>query len=101
MKARIPKHREFIIDFPQDMDQAKADEGWNKLNEIVEEYKKAHNGQSVYAATFIEDCEPAVKKLQERSTASSTPFRKSSNAKPADNCVRRFLWYRQHRTIRA
>ena len=39
--------------------------GWNKLNEIVEEYKKAHNGQSVYAATFIEDCEPAVKKLQE------------------------------------
>ena len=61
MKARIPKHREFIIDFPQDMDQAKAD----KLNEIVEEYKKAHNGQSVYSATFIEDCEPAVKKLQE------------------------------------
>ena len=53
MKARIPKHREFIIDFPQDMDQAKADEGWNKLNEIVE------------SATFIEDCEPAVKKLQE------------------------------------
>ena len=47
MKARIPKHREFIIDFPQDMDQAKANEGWNKLNEIVE------------------DCEPAVKKLQE------------------------------------
>ena len=58
MKARIPKHREFIIDFPQDMDQAKADE-------VVEEYKKAHNGQSVYSATFIEDCEPAVKKLQE------------------------------------
>ena len=28
MKARIPKHREFIIDFPQSMDQAKADEGW-------------------------------------------------------------------------
>ena len=65
MKARIPKHREFIIDFPQDMDQAKADEGWTKLNEIVEEYKKAHNGASVYAPTFIEDCEPAVKKLQE------------------------------------
>ena len=65
MKARIPKHREFIIDFPQSMDQAKADEGWAKLNEIVEEYKKAHNGQSVYSATVIEDCEPAVKKLQE------------------------------------
>ena len=65
MKARIPKHREFIIDFPKDMDQARADEGWVKLNEIVEEYKKAHNGQSVYAPTFIEDCEPADKKLQE------------------------------------
>ena len=56
MKARIPKHREFIIDFPKDMDQAKADEGWAKLT---------HNGQSVYAPTFIEDCEPAVKALQE------------------------------------
>lgn len=65
MKARILKHREFIIDFPKEMDQAKADEGWIKLNEIVEEYKKTHNGQSVYAPTFIEDCEPAVKKLQE------------------------------------
>ena len=65
MKARIPKHREFIIDFPQSMDQAKADEGWAKLNEIVEEYKKAHNGASVYAPTFIEDCEAEVKKLQE------------------------------------
>ena len=65
MKARIPKHREFIIDFPQDMDQVRADEGWDKLNQIVEDYKKAHNGQSVYSLTFIEDCEPAVKALQE------------------------------------
>ena len=45
MKARIPKHREFIINFP--------------------DYKKAHNGASVYAPTFIEDCEAEVKKLQE------------------------------------
>ena len=65
MKARIPTHREFIIDFPKDMDPAKADEGWAKLTQIVEDYKKAHNGQSVYAPTFIEDCEPAVKALQE------------------------------------
>ena len=35
------------------------------LQQIVEDYKKAHNGASVYAPTFIEDCEPAVKKLQE------------------------------------
>ena len=48
MKARIPSHREFIINFPDSVDNAKA-----------------HNGASVYAPTFIEDCEPAVKKLQE------------------------------------
>ncbi len=65
MKARIPKHREFIIDFPQDIPAEKANEGWDKLMAIVEDYKKSHNGQSVYSPTFIEDCEPAVKKLQE------------------------------------
>ena len=43
----------------------KANEGWAKLQQIVEDYKKAHNGASVYAPTFIEDCEPEVKKLQE------------------------------------
>ena len=31
MKARIPKHREFIIDFPKEVSQEKADEGWEKL----------------------------------------------------------------------
>ena len=70
MKARIPKHREFIIDFPQDMDQAKADEGWAKLNEIVEEYKKAHNGQRT-ASLPSRSCR--------RSTVSSTRSRKSSD----------------------
>ena len=65
MKARIPKHREFIINFPDSIDQNKANEGWAKLQQIVEDYKKAHNGASVYAPTFIEDCEPEVKKLQE------------------------------------
>ena len=27
MKARIPSHREFIINFPDSVDQAKANEG--------------------------------------------------------------------------
>ena len=54
MKARIPSHREFIINFPDSVDQAKANEGWAKLQQIVEDYKKAHNGASVYAPTFIE-----------------------------------------------
>lgn len=66
MKARIPTHREFVIDFPNEVPRAKADEGWARLNLLVEEYKKAHDGQSVYAPTFIEDCEPAVKELQKQ-----------------------------------
>ena len=53
MKARIPSHREFIINFPDSVDNAKANEGWAKLQQIVEDYKKAHNGASVYAPTFI------------------------------------------------
>ena len=40
MKARIPSHREFIINFPDSVDQAKANEGWAKLQQIVEDYKK-------------------------------------------------------------
>ena len=47
MKARIPQHREFIINFPDTVDQAKANEGWAKLQQIVEDYKKSHNGASV------------------------------------------------------
>ena len=57
-------HREFIIDFPKEVSQEKADEGWEKLTALLEDYKKAHNGQSVYSPTFIEDLEPAVKELQ-------------------------------------
>ena len=40
MKARIPSHREFIINFPDSVDNAKANEGWAKLQQIVEDYKK-------------------------------------------------------------
>ena len=35
MKARIPQHREFIINFPDTVDNAKANEGWAKLQQIV------------------------------------------------------------------
>ena len=35
MKARIPKHREFIIDFPKEVSQEKADEGWEKLTALA------------------------------------------------------------------
>jgi len=37
MKARIPKHREFIIDFPKEVSQEKADEGWEKLTALLED----------------------------------------------------------------
>ena len=62
MKARIPKHREFIISFPEDMDQNRQDEAWNKLNDILEDYKK--EGKSVYTPTFIEDCQEKVDALK-------------------------------------
>ncbi len=64
MKARIPKHREFVINFPSDMDEARSNEAWDKLNTLLEDYKKAHNGNSVFEPTFIEDLEPQVKALQ-------------------------------------
>ena len=60
MKARIPKHREFIIQFAEDYE--KQEECWGKLQEIMDEYKK--QGKSVYTKTFIEDNEKKVKALQ-------------------------------------
>ena len=60
MKARIPKHREFIITFPEGTDEARNQQAWDKL----EAYKKAHNGNSVFEPTFIADLEPQVKALQ-------------------------------------
>ena len=55
MKARIPSHREFIINFPDSVDNAKANEGWAKLQQIVEDYKKTHNGASVYAGKKLQE----------------------------------------------
>ena len=62
MKARIPKHREFIINIAEDYD--KGDECWPKLMEIMDDYKK--QGKSIYTPTFIEDNEDKVKALQEQ-----------------------------------
>lgn len=62
MKARIPKHREFIINIAEENPQ-RQDECWNKLQEIMNAYKK--EGKSVYTSTFIEDNEDKVKALQE------------------------------------
>ena len=60
MKARIPKHREFIIQIAEDYE--KQEECWGKLQEIMDEYKK--QGKSLYTKTFIEDNEEKVKALQ-------------------------------------
>lgn len=62
MRARIPKHREFIINFAEDYD--KKEECWAKLQEIMEAYKK--QGKSVFTETFIEDNEEKVKALQQQ-----------------------------------
>ncbi len=61
MKARIPKHREFIISFAEDYE--KQDECWEKLQKILDDYKA--EGKSVYTKTFIEDNEDKVKALQQ------------------------------------
>ncbi len=44
------------------MDQARQDEAWGKLNQILEDYKK--EGKSVYTPTFIEDCQDKVDALK-------------------------------------
>lgn len=61
MKARIPKHREFMIDFGG-QDEPRQEECWAKLLQILEDYKK--QGKSIYTPTFIEDNEDKVKELQ-------------------------------------
>lgn len=62
MKARIPKHREFVIDIKEE-DETRQNECWDKLSDILAQYKK--EGKSVYTETFIEDNEEKVKALQQ------------------------------------
>ncbi|MBC5581888.1 methylenetetrahydrofolate dehydrogenase [Anaerofilum sp. BX8] len=62
MKARIPKHREFVISLDE-KEEPRHQECWDKLNQIVKEYQK--QGKSVYTETFIEDNEDKVKALQQ------------------------------------
>ncbi len=62
MKARIPKHREFLINIADDYE--KKEECWAALQQIVKDYQK--QGKSIYTPTFIEDNEARVKALQER-----------------------------------
>ena len=54
MKARIPKHREFVINLEKTAEE-KREECWAKLEAILEDYKK--DGKSVYTPSFIEDNE--------------------------------------------
>ena len=61
MKARIPKHREFVINLEKTAEE-KREECWAKLEAILEDYKK--DGKSVYTPSFIEDNKDKVKALQ-------------------------------------
>lgn len=62
MKARIPKHREFLIDIDPEK-ESRHDECWQKLTAILDNYKK--EGKSIFTPTFIEDNEDKVKALQQ------------------------------------
>ena len=65
MKAKLPKHREFLIKFEPDYPLEK--EAWEELNKIVKDYTKESNGKkNVYSPSFIEDNEDKVKALQEK-----------------------------------
>lgn len=61
MKARIPSHREFVINI-EETDDVRHNECWDKLQEIMDSYKK--QGKSIFTPTFIEDNEEKVKALQ-------------------------------------
>ena len=61
MKARIPKHREFVINLETTAEE-RREECCAKLEAILEDYKK--EGKSVYTPSFIEDNEEKVKALQ-------------------------------------
>ena len=61
MKARIPKHREFVINLETTAEE-RREECWAKLEAILEDYKK--ECKSVYTPSFIEDNEEKVKALQ-------------------------------------
>lgn len=62
MKVRIPKHREFIIEFKEEGEKQTA--GWAALRQILKDYEK--EGKTIYTPTFIEDNEEKVKALQEQ-----------------------------------
>ena len=87
MKARIPKHREFIISIDE-KEEPRHQECWEKLNQIVKDYQK--QGKSVYTETFIEDNEEKVKELQ-KSISSAIP------SKSADFFQKRGEPHRQNR----
>ena len=61
MKARIPKHREFVINLETPAEE-RREECWAKLEAILEDYKQ--EVKSVYTPSFIEDNEEKVKALQ-------------------------------------
>lgn len=69
MKARISKHREFVININEEEEPRHA-ECWDKLNQIVKDYQK--EGKSIFTSTFIEDNEAKVKALQEEFTFTYT-----------------------------
>ena len=60
MKARIPKHREFVIQFPENYE--KSEECWGKLQQIMNDYKK--QGKSVYTESFMKNKKKKVKGWQ-------------------------------------
>ena len=79
MKARIPKHREFIINFPDSIDNAKANEGWAKLQQIVEGLQESPQRRFRLRPHLHRGLRSPRSRSCRKSTASSTPSSTFSN----------------------
>ena len=60
MKARIPQHREFIINFPDTVDNAKANEGWRTTRRTTMVLPSTHPASSRTASLPSRNCRKSM-----------------------------------------
>ena len=75
MKARIPKHREFVIDLENTAEE-KREECWEKLEAILEDYKK--EGKSAAGVRLCLYHRTEVKKAPHQGAFLYSPLREGT-----------------------
>lgn len=73
MKARIPKHREFIINFPDSIDQNKANEGWASCSRSWRTTRRHTTALLFTLPPSLRTASPRSRSCR-KSTALSTPW---------------------------